>query len=108
LRYPRNWPNEKPQEKGIDVQLAVDFVRGYVADEFDIGIVMTTDTDLLPAIEAVLELDKHRGYEPVEVCAWQQQDHSKLLRIAGRNLIGHDLSRHLYNRVIDGTDYNVG
>lgn len=24
LRYPRNWPNEKPVQKGIDVHLAVD------------------------------------------------------------------------------------
>ncbi len=61
LRYPRNWPNERPQEKGIDVQLAVDLVRGYVAQEFDIGIVASTDTDLLPAIEAVIEFDRKLG-----------------------------------------------
>src|SRR2546422_3439090 len=47
LRYPRNWPAERPQEKGIDVQLAIDLVRGYVADEFDIAVLASTDTDLL-------------------------------------------------------------
>jgi hypothetical protein len=26
LRYPSNWPAEKPQEKDIDVSLAIDFV----------------------------------------------------------------------------------
>ena len=87
--------------------MAIDLVRGYVADEFDIGIVMSTDTDLLPAIEAVLEFDKKRGYDPVEVAAWQQQDYSKMLRVAGRPVIGHDLPRNLYNRVADSTDYNV-
>jgi uncharacterized LabA/DUF88 family protein len=107
LRYPRNWPNERPQEKGIDVQLAVDLVRGYVAQEFDIGIVASTDTDLLPAIEAVLELDRKLGYDPVEVCAWHAQKYSQALRIAGRNLYAHDLPVDIYNRVADPTDYNV-
>lgn len=77
------------QEKGIDVQLAVDLVRGYVADEFDIGIVASTDTDLLPAIEAVLDLDRKRGYDPVEVSAWRAQGYSQQLRVAGRNLYSH-------------------
>ena len=107
LRYPRNWPDERAQEKGIDVQLAVDLVRGYVADEFDIGIVASTDTDLLPAIEAVLELDRRHGYDPVEVSAWHARGYSQQLRIAGRNLYGHDLPVHVYNRVADSTDYNV-
>ena len=53
LRYPPDWPREKPQEKGVDVQLAVDFVRGALAGWFDVGIIMSTDTDLRPAIEAV-------------------------------------------------------
>jgi len=55
LRYPRNWPQEPAQEKGIDVQLAVDFVRGALAGWFDVGIIMSTDTDLRPALEAVLD-----------------------------------------------------
>ncbi len=62
---------------------------------------------MLPAIEAVLEFDKRRGYDPIEVAAWQQRDYSKLLRVAGRNLIGHDLTRNLYNRAADPTDYNL-
>lgn len=107
LRYPRNWPAERAQEKGIDVQLAVDLVRGYVADEFDIGIVASTDTDLLPAIEALLEFDRKRGYDPVEVAAWHAPGHAQQLRVAGRNLYGHDLPVHLYDRVADLTDYNV-
>lgn len=107
LRYPRNWPNERAQEKGIDVQLAVDFVRGYAAQEFDIGILASTDTDLLPAIEAVIEFDRKLGYDPVEVCAWHAQGYSQMLRIAGGNLYGHDLPVHVYNRVADSADYNV-
>lgn len=33
LRYPREWPREKEQEKGIDVQLAIDLVAGAVRHE---------------------------------------------------------------------------
>ncbi len=107
LRYPRNWPTERPQEKGIDVQLAVDLVRGYVADEFDIGIVASTDTDLVPALEAVLEFDKHRGYDPIEVSVWHEDAYSKQLRVTGRVVYCHDLPMKFYNRVADATDYNV-
>lgn len=54
LRYPSDWPTSKPQEKGIDVALAVDFVAMAVRGEYDIGIIVSTDTDLIPALEAVI------------------------------------------------------
>jgi len=46
LRYPLNWPVERAQEKGIDVSLAVDFVVMAVRGEYDVGVIMSTDTDL--------------------------------------------------------------
>ena len=107
LRYPRNWPAEKAQEKGIDVHLAVDLVRGYALDEFDIGVVASTDTDLVPALEAVLELDRGRGYAPIEVCAWFEDAYSKQLRVTGHEIYCHEFPRQIYNRVSDPTDYNV-
>ena len=57
LRYPPRWPREKAQEKGVDVQLAVDFVAGALAGRFDVGVIMSTDTDLRPALEAVLDVN---------------------------------------------------
>ena len=78
-----------------------------MANEFDIGIVASTDTDLLPGIEAVVQLDRRLGYEPVEVCAWHAQGYSQMLRLPRGNLFGHDLPLHFYNRVADVTDYNV-
>lgn len=76
LAYPRGWEveedrpairqrGEKPREKGIDVQIAVDVVLGAVNDEYDVGIVFSGDSDLLPAIRAAMSLGKH-----VEVAAW--------------------------------------
>jgi hypothetical protein len=69
LRYPPNWPRGKPQEKGIDVALAVDLVLMAVRHEYDVGIVMSTDTDLKPALEAVVDLGGN-PYPKCEVAAW--------------------------------------
>lgn len=49
-------------EKGVDVQLAVDLVVGAFEDTFDIAIVISSDTDLIPAIHKAKELGKQIEY----------------------------------------------
>jgi uncharacterized LabA/DUF88 family protein len=39
-----------PREKGIDVALAVDFVRLAIEGAYDVGVMFSHDTDLLPAL----------------------------------------------------------
>jgi len=51
LRYPRDWPNERAQEKGVDVMLALGMVRCALDATCDRVIIASRDTDLLPAIE---------------------------------------------------------
>ena len=49
LRYPPNYPNaggRRPEEKGIDVALAVDLARLAQDNKYDVAIVCTGDTDL--------------------------------------------------------------
>lgn len=41
------------REKGVDVKLAVDLVTGAVDDFYDTAIVLSSDTDLIPAIKYV-------------------------------------------------------
>ncbi len=104
LRYPYGWPKEKPEEKGIDVSLAVDFVRMAIQDQFDVGILMSTDTDLKPALEAVTQLTNRRA----EVAAWSSpRSHSRRLSIAGQKLWCHWLEEEDYKRVQDTRDYNI-
>lgn len=104
LRYPYGWPKEKPEEKGIDVSLAVDFVRMAVQDEYDVGIIMSTDTDLKPPLETVSQLANRRA----EVAAWSSpHSHSRRLSVAGRRLWCHWLGEEDYNIVKDTRDYNV-
>jgi hypothetical protein len=107
LRYPRNWPQEKEEEKGIDVALAVDLVAMAVRGEYDIGVVMSTDTDLKPALEAVAALDGD-PFPRVAVAAWSSPvGHSRRLAISGRRLWCHWLDEADYQWCADSTVYTV-
>ena len=48
----------KFHEKGVDVQIAVDIVRGAIKSEYDICFLISSDTDLLPAIQTAREEGK--------------------------------------------------
>lgn len=45
-------------EKGVDVQIAVDMVRGAIKNEYDTCFLISSDTDLLPAIHTAKEENK--------------------------------------------------
>ena len=49
-------------EKGVDVQLAVDLLIGAYEDLYDIAILVSSDTDLIPAIQKVKKLGKQIEY----------------------------------------------
>ena len=68
-----------PQEKGIDVQLAVDLIHTAMTGQHDALVLFSSDTDLLPALETVV---RHKmGH--VEVACWSG---FKPLRFPGGNL----------------------
>lgn len=100
LRYPQDWGTpgcvEKPREKGIDVQLAVDLVRLAISDQLEVAIVITRDTDLIPAIEAARDCGKVH----VETAGW---DTASRLRIA--KVYHHTLTRDDFEASIDRREY---
>jgi uncharacterized LabA/DUF88 family protein len=49
-------------EKGVDVKMAVDLVVGAYEDSYDTAILISSDTDLIPAIEKVRALGKSVEY----------------------------------------------
>jgi uncharacterized LabA/DUF88 family protein len=106
ITRPLNYRDPRaPREKGIDVQIAVDFVRRAIEGKYDVGVLFSADTDLLPALEAVCEL---KGEAACEVAAWVPATGSpSILRVRGRQLRFHYLDRAWYDRVFDHTDYNV-
>lgn len=44
---------ERLREKGIDVKLATDLIVGAVDDKYDVAIIVSSDSDLIPAIDWV-------------------------------------------------------
>ena len=104
LRYPRGWPTERAQEKGIDTALAIDFVTMAVDGLYDIGVIVSTDTDLIPALEFVRS--RFSGERHVAVAAWRSRHSRRRLSISGANIWCHWLDRDDYDSVADTTNYN--
>jgi uncharacterized LabA/DUF88 family protein len=105
LRYPFDYPARKPEEKGIDVALAIDFIAHAMDNKFDIGVLFSTDTDLRPPLEFV-----HRRFSPaksVEVAAWSSNRGRRALNIPDVRIWCHHLELATYNAVADTTDYNL-
>jgi hypothetical protein len=95
-----------PREKGIDVCIAVDLVMMAMRNEYDIGVLFSADTDLVPALEAVINL---KGPQACEVAAWLPSDGTPAnrLTVAGQRVWCHLLDQAAYEQVRDETDYNV-
>jgi uncharacterized LabA/DUF88 family protein len=106
LQYPFNWPNERAREKGIDVQLAVDYVAGAVDGRYDIGVIFSTDTDLRPALEFVAR--RFGGAPRAESAAWTAPGANKAIFAADpKRTWCHYLSATDYAAVHDPTAYNI-
>ena len=107
FRHPRDYPASPPQEKGIDVQLALDFVMMAVRDEYDVGVLMSNDTDLRPALEEVIQL----GRQTVEVATWAPIGQHRRYRLhltgqfSDRQPYCHWIDHAAYLSVQDTTDY---
>jgi len=103
LRYPPTWPGDKAYEKGIDVALAVDFVSMAIDDEYDVGIVCSVDTDLIPALEYVARKSGLR--KTMEVAAWRSEKARGRLAMHGQSIWCHWLDLATYHAITDPTDY---
>lgn len=112
LSYPSGWPDrsrpgEKPREKGIDVTLAIHFAMLAVQDYYDVGILMSTDTDLKPALEAVIDIAGGRQFPRAEVAAWSGENmRNRRLALTGESVWCHWLDKVAYDQVSDHTDYS--
>lgn len=96
---PTKW---KAQEKGIDVLIALKMVTGANHDEYDVAVLMSADTDLIPAIEQVLDAGKR-----VEVAAWDGSRVRSRLSLPHQNIWCHWFDKSWYSRLNDPTDYTV-
>ncbi|MCW2496597.1 NYN domain-containing protein [Jatrophihabitans sp.] len=115
LRYPSDWVKGKSdpslvKEKGIDVALAIDFAAMATDGQYDVGILMSCDNDLLPALERVEQRRKTRGDGPaVEVAAWKSP-FRRSPRLSFQNSGGpfcHWLDQETYWGLTDERDYTT-
>lgn len=54
--------DHKIREKGVDVKIAIDLIVGAIEDRYDTAVVVSSDTDLLPAIKYVIARGKKVEY----------------------------------------------
>lgn len=55
-------PDRSFHEKGVDVRLAVEMIRFAREDAYDVAYLLSSDTDLVAAVEEVQSLDKSVQY----------------------------------------------
>lgn len=106
LRYPRNWPQEREEEKGIDVQIAIDAVMMAIHGELEVAILATTDTDQRPVLEAFQSLP----LDPtpiIEVSTWKSESFHKKLQVKGIHVWSHYIEAIEYRTLRDLRDYNL-
>ena len=71
---------------------------------YDAGVILSTDTDLLPALEFVR--NRYAGDCHVAVAAWRSAERRSRLSIVGSNVWCHWLTQEDYDAVADLTNYN--
>jgi NYN domain len=75
LRYPDD-DREDPDEKGIDVQLALSAVENALSADCEVVVIFSHDTDLRPAIETISRI---AGESRVETAGWTSPTFHKRL-----------------------------
>jgi NYN domain len=92
-----------PVEKGVDVSLAIDLVSMAHQDAADRVVVVSSDTDMEPALTLATSI---RGAGFAEVAGWDgPRESAAILSVEG--VAQHRLGKTDYERLHDPTDYNL-
>lgn len=104
LRYNRedDWA---PQEKGVDVNLAIGAVESVLTQTCDMAVLFSHDTDLLPAIEAIARIASPRN---VETAAWTSPSFDQRLRTKIKGVYHHHLDASVFEAVETRINYSRG
>ncbi|MCE2405363.1 MAG: NYN domain-containing protein [Dehalococcoidia bacterium] len=55
----RGWPSVPPYEKGVDIRLGTDMLAHGVAENYDVAILVSGDSDFADAVQAVKDRGLH-------------------------------------------------
>ena len=100
LRY-RDDLGGVPEEKGVDVNLALGAVEAVVRHDCDTAIIFSHDTDLLPAVESLVRIG---GRHSVETASWISDDHRSRLRTK-EQVFHHFLDEAVFRAVETPVNY---
>ena len=101
---------ERLREKGIDVKLATDLIVGAIDDKYDVAVVVSSDADIIPAIDWV----RNRTHKKVEYIGFSIIDSKDKKKSATpsltlmaktdiqRTLVASDLKPFIQNTLFKG------
>lgn len=100
LSYPRDYPDRPASEKGIDVAVAVDMIRLALTEDYmDTAILLSSDKDLLPAVETLYDLQLCH----IELACWAG---AYRLRFDNSQLPWcHNINEGEFRTIADEVDY---
>ena len=95
----------QPREKGVDVKIAIDMVAKAIHDVYDVAILVSDDTDFVPALEAVMEIKGTTS--ACEIATWVPAGNRPAtpIRVPDRSVWAHRLTETDYGGVEDLTNY---
>lgn len=70
-------------EKGVDVQIAVEMIRFARQDKYDVAYLVSSDTDLVPAVQEVKDLGKEVVYAGVKMIPLGDAKNNKKKNVFG-------------------------
>lgn len=95
---------ETPQEKGIDIRLALDAVRMARQNHYDAAIIFSQDQDLTEAVSEIKEISRETNRWIKVVCAYPSGPHATATRgIDGADW--HPITQVDYDTCLDLRDY---
>ncbi len=110
--FPRSlkYPPPRGQEKGVDVELAIDIVRLAMDDAFDIVVLASTDTDLMPPLELIAKrfpekIIETAAFKPVPGC---EADANPALDLSGGGVIRKLMDKKHFDRIADTRNFVSG
>ncbi len=84
--------------------LAIDFISLAIDDQYDVGIIASADTDLIPAIDFVIQ--RYPKSRHPEVAAWSGREYrNPRLNSKLKAISCHWLKRADYDAIADRTNY---
>lgn len=103
LRYSKKRPGG--EEKGVDVELAIHMVSLALDDAFDVVVLASMDTDLVPPLQLIADRYPEKrivtaGFEPIDGC-----DTGAPLDLAGHDIQRVRIGKRDFDRMADKRNF---